>query len=162
MRTCEECTACCKLVGVSELDKPPGVWCDHCNIGSATGCQIYEVRPEGCRQFECLWLQTGNSNVTRALPDEMRPDRCKAVFIPPTDDTKIVSVFVDPATPDEWKKSRLLREYIDRIRHEFSVIIVFGKGGRRFLPGYTHEGEFLTKILMDLKQRHPDLVHIRK
>ena len=29
-RACGSCTLCCKTMGVDELAKPPGVWCQHC------------------------------------------------------------------------------------------------------------------------------------
>ncbi len=53
-RDCGNCTACCKTHGVFETFKMPGVWCEHCSIGK--GCQIYEMRPDECRDFQCAWL----------------------------------------------------------------------------------------------------------
>ncbi len=53
-RSCGDCTLCCKLIGIPELEKPPGTWCLRCTIGK--GCQIYDTRPEACRNFRCAWL----------------------------------------------------------------------------------------------------------
>jgi len=56
MRTCHShgsCTACCVTRDVPELEKPPGMRCDH---QTPNGCAIYETRPDSCREFACLWL----------------------------------------------------------------------------------------------------------
>ena len=53
-RTCGSCTACCKTHPIMELANPAGVWCVHCSIGK--GCQIYERRPQECKDFKCDWL----------------------------------------------------------------------------------------------------------
>lgn len=116
MRTCGGCTACCKLMGVTELSKPPGVWCAHCKKG--VGCGVYEDRPTGCRDFECLWLAS-------AMPEEMRPDRAKVVFGGTTDGTRSV-VYVDPATPDHWWQNRMVHATIEHMLKKFDVIIVCG------------------------------------
>lgn len=57
-RTCGNCNACCVALLIPELDKRPGVWCEHLvQIGQKGGqCSIYETRPEPCRKFRCLWL----------------------------------------------------------------------------------------------------------
>ncbi len=67
-RTCGGCTACCKTHAVFEIDKSPGRWCEHCNIGK--GCRIYDTRPEKCREFRCEWLNGYGE----------RPDRTKIVL----------------------------------------------------------------------------------
>lgn len=73
---CGDCRMCCKLLGVHELNKPPEVRCPHvCNHG----CGIYETRPESCRTYECFWLSS-QEWPDRALPIELRPDRCGVVF----------------------------------------------------------------------------------
>jgi hypothetical protein len=53
-RSCGGCTMCCKVLGITELQKPVGKWCKHCEIGY--GCRIYETRPAECRTFHCAWL----------------------------------------------------------------------------------------------------------
>lgn len=57
-RSCGECTECCRVLAIDELDsgfKKNGVWCPKRKRG--TGCTIYDSRPTGCRSFQCLWLQ---------------------------------------------------------------------------------------------------------
>jgi hypothetical protein len=64
-RSCGGCTECCTAVAVAELEKPYFATCRH---QTATGCSIYAERPNGCRQYNCAWLQG-------MLTDEMRPDK---------------------------------------------------------------------------------------
>ena len=67
------CTTCCKLPAApAPLNKPAGVWCQHCDKGK--GCRNYAERPADCRSFMCLW------KVMPDFPDELRPDRCKVMW----------------------------------------------------------------------------------
>jgi len=63
MRECGDCTLCCTLTFVPELDKQEGVTCEHCD----KGCRIYEGRPKSCSEYKCAWLD-------EKLPEWMRPD----------------------------------------------------------------------------------------
>ncbi len=70
-RACGSCTACCKSLEVTELNKPAGKWCAHCKIGN--GCNIYFARPDSCIEFRCQWLN--------GLGDKKdRPDRAKLIL----------------------------------------------------------------------------------
>lgn len=71
-RKCRECTVCCTVFGVDELDKEPWTDCEH---RTDAGCSIYADRPKYCRTFYCLW-QTGLGEM------EHRPDKIKVVFAP--------------------------------------------------------------------------------
>lgn len=72
-RICGTCTACCTVLGVPELQKPPFKTCSH--LSRYTGCGIYKTRPHACAVYKCAWLQSGS-----VFPKEMRPDRCGVVF----------------------------------------------------------------------------------
>jgi hypothetical protein len=50
---CGDCTACCTVLSVKELDKSPHSPCDHL---AGSGCGRYESRPGSCRNWSCLWL----------------------------------------------------------------------------------------------------------
>ena len=65
-RSCGGCTACCKTHGIFELQKIPGKWCPHCQVGN--GCRIYSRRPQSCQVFRCMWLKGLGS-------PEHRPDK---------------------------------------------------------------------------------------
>ena len=69
MRDCGECTVCCTVTHVPELQKPVKVTCSNCD----KGCSIYESRPKSCRDFACAWLQGD-------LKEDMRPDKIGVMF----------------------------------------------------------------------------------
>lgn len=95
---CGKCTMCCKLMAVTELNKPKHTQCEHCSIG--VGCKIYDDRPLGCQVFKCIWLQT--QATSQPLPLQMRPDKSKVV-LHTTPDEKALVAKVDPNYPDAWK-----------------------------------------------------------
>ncbi|MCW5720396.1 MAG: hypothetical protein KIS86_04560 [Devosia sp.] len=55
-RGCEGCTACCEFppIRTEKLQKPANTLCPHC--AEASGCTVYEVRPDVCRGFYCGWF----------------------------------------------------------------------------------------------------------
>lgn len=66
---CGECTECCTVLSVKELDKPAYKKCSKC----FNECTIYASRPQSCKRFNCTWLLSG-------WKKEYRPDRLKMVF----------------------------------------------------------------------------------
>jgi hypothetical protein len=99
---CGSCTACCRVYAIPDLNKPAGPWCQHCAIGK--GCKIYEERPTLCADFKCLWLQSREREDPREhLADELRPDRCKVVFSPTTNEN-IMAAITMPGAPLAWRK----------------------------------------------------------
>lgn len=135
-RTCGDCTLCCKVMGITELKKPAGTWCEHCAPG--VGCKIYKDRPSSCAGFECLWLQGSPATV----PDELKPNRCKAVIVPMKEPFQGFVVHADPGYPTAWSEG-LLKYYIDAaVRSGLSVAIVVGK--ERYW--FTNNEEEVAKI----------------
>ena len=51
--TCGGCTVCCDVMAVQELRKPFYTRCEHI---VNQGCDIYQQRPQGCREFICSWV----------------------------------------------------------------------------------------------------------
>jgi hypothetical protein len=94
-RACGSCSLCCKVLGILELDKPAGEWCPHFRAGS--GCSIHGEHPASCRAFRCLWL------LSPAMPEGVRPDRCKVVLTLEDGDAKIIAR-ADPADPMAWRR----------------------------------------------------------
>lgn len=119
-RTCGDCGLCCKLMGVSALDKPAGRWCGH--FGRASGCAVYADRPADCRVFNCLWL------LTEALDAAWKPST--AGFLLHSDAGRVI-VESDPARPHDWRRE----PYQSRLRgwaaagHE--VLVFAGRRGLR-------------------------------
>ncbi len=108
-RGCGDCSLCCEVLKIDELQKPKDQWCKHCLPG-AGGCSIYETRPTCCRTFACMWL------IDPILPEEWRPTRSKMVVRVAASEKQgwlSCEVHVDPEFPDIWKSEpyrRHLRE----------------------------------------------------
>jgi len=75
MPNCGECTVCCTLCVVPELEKKAGEHCKHCDGG---GCRIYGSHPQSCKDFECAYIQGGKDI-------ELRPDKCGIMFFKKSD-----------------------------------------------------------------------------
>lgn len=112
---CQECTACCFVYTIPELQKPAGKWCDKCHIGH--GCKIYEARPKVCERFECLWLLSQKYGESAAkMAPELRPDRCHVVIGPATDPT-VYTFNMLPGYYDAWRKpgvQKIIKRMIQR------------------------------------------------
>jgi Fe-S-cluster containining protein len=134
-RSCGGCTACCTVLAVDELRKPMRCACPH---QSAVGCRIYEERPLGCRQFNCVWLRGG-------LPAEeaWRPDRLGVIFddfIRATDGQRQRTAFeVFPEAFRQPAMAALLRRMVDDSGIELAL--QYRDGGRASLvPGSDDAG----------------------
>ncbi len=66
-RVCGDCTACCTVMGVAELNKATYQPCPH-NCGS---CAIYDSRPRTCRSYCCDWLLGLVEGDERRRPDQL-------------------------------------------------------------------------------------------
>jgi uncharacterized cysteine cluster protein YcgN (CxxCxxCC family) len=95
-RSCGDCSLCCKLPQIDELQKPEGVWCRHC-APRRGGCMIYETRPLSCRVFHCSWL------INSDLGPEWRPLTCKMVVFLEKAANRL-AVRVVPEYPDAWRR----------------------------------------------------------
>lgn len=69
MRECGECTVCCTLCRVPELNKLEGITCKYCD----KGCKIYSDRPLSCSTYKCEWLKSDMS-------ESLRPDKSGAMI----------------------------------------------------------------------------------
>jgi hypothetical protein len=88
MRECGECTLCCLVTRVPELDKPENTMCTLCDAG----CTIYNDRPQSCRAFDCAWLKG-------ALAEDQRPDKTHVV-IETLPDESVVLALIEPGYED--------------------------------------------------------------
>jgi hypothetical protein len=95
-RTCQGCTMCCKLLEVTELEKPRGVWCAHCD--HKRGCAIYAERPDGCRIFHCGYLRIPH------LDERWKPSKAKFVVNYEAEKKRVV-IHVDPDRPNAWREA---------------------------------------------------------
>lgn len=126
-RVCGNCTLCCRLLAVPELDKAEGTWCRHCG---SSECAIHAIRPPSCRNFDCFWL------MDEGFPDALRPDRCGVVAWWNGADHDSVVLHVDPDRPDALAKppgSELLRAVLNGFARVYAVCgdeRVMLRGGR--------------------------------
>jgi hypothetical protein len=95
-RSCGDCSLCCKLAKVDELDKPSGVWCRHCAPGRG-GCTIYETRPDVCRNYFCSWIMDSR------LGPEWYPLTSKMILSLENSGQRIC-VRVEPGHADAWRR----------------------------------------------------------
>jgi hypothetical protein len=116
-KSCGECTLCCKVMGIEELEKPAGSWCLHCQPGR--GCLIYDKRPTECRSFRCLWL------VNDLLDQRWKPSKSRFVLTTSEDG---IEVRCDPGYPDAWRKEPFrseIREWaISGETHDVTVLVI--------------------------------------
>jgi len=121
--SCGGCTFCCKFMGVVELGKVDGVWCDHACYGK--GCGIYESRPQSCRDFQCYYRFTQDStNPQVKMPIEFRPDVSRVMIIDMTD--KVVCAKCDPAQPLAFKRQPMFT-FLYQMAINRRVIVTAGR-----------------------------------
>lgn len=73
-RSCGNCTACCTVLGIDAIAKPPATRCPNLK---AKGCGIYASRPSECAIYRCLW------HVGAFGEDRDRPDRLGLIIDAP-------------------------------------------------------------------------------
>lgn len=128
-RDCGTCTLCCKVLGVTDLNKPRDQWCPHCEVGR--GCRIYETRPEGCRQFFCGFL------VDPRLSEAWRSSDSKIVLLVEGEGKRIIA-YVDADRPGAWRRepfyATLKRWSAAMLRHGGTVAVTIGRKRIVVLP----------------------------
>ena len=96
-RECGDCNMCCKLPEIPSINKKSYSWCKNCNIGE--GCNIYEKRPEKCKDFVCLYV-TGLT--------DLKPNKCGFFIFPELETSvkhKIFTMYSEPHKLDSIPKS---------------------------------------------------------
>src|SRR5947209_4099451 len=86
-RSCDNCTLCCKVIGVAEFAKPRGRDCEFCDVGR--GCKIYGRRPQVCADFFCSYL------LSPALGEEWKPATSRLVLGYMTE-ADVIVIYTDP------------------------------------------------------------------
>ena len=119
-RACGNCTLCCKVMAIEQLDKPAGRWCPHCDPGR--GCLVHANRPDECQSFSCMWL------VNELLDERWKPNRSKLVLTTSDDG---IEVRCDPGFPDAWRKEPFgseIREWaLSGEAHDVTVVVIVGQ-----------------------------------
>jgi hypothetical protein len=113
-RSCGECTLCCKLLPVREIEKHANTRCIH---QRHSGCRVYRKDgfPLSCRLWSCLWLVDAQTAGLR------RPDRSGYVIdmvaqpiwaqdneTGEMQETAAYTIWCDPARREAWRDPALL------------------------------------------------------
>lgn len=127
---CESCTGCCEVLEIKEIAKPFGEACKHIGqTGCGKGCQIYLERPEACKNYICLWLDSQRRVEVERMPEELRPDRCYVVMgWPWALDRATLYVYPYPGHEGAWRKPPVS----DHLR------MVLARGGKIAIVTRTH------------------------
>jgi len=116
-RRCGDCSLCCTVMAVGEINKPENVKCSKLTVMGK--CSVhYNGKPESCTTYQCLWL-------AGAMPEELKPSRSRIVA-----DTgssgNIVVMHVSPYDRGAWNKPAVKR-WIDSIADRIMVIVLCGE-----------------------------------
>jgi len=87
-----------------EIDKTPGVWCEHCDKTGPAGCLIHDQEnyPLACKDFQCGYILSN-------LPEEYRPNKCHVIITGQENDLGCLFVHVDPAYPEAYRSKKIER-----------------------------------------------------
>lgn len=126
-KPCMGCTGCCYSHVIPEINKPAETMCPHAVPG--VGCQIYETRPQSCRDFACMWSST------RGFIDPSdRPDKV-GVVIDVTRDGSQFGRQIMVARPSEPEAFRKLTATLTIARLAERGLIVIIEGDKRQIAG---------------------------
>lgn len=117
MSRCGDCSLCCTILAVPELDKPANVPCVHL---TKRGCGIYEDRPQACRDYECIFLKVG-------LQSSFRPSRMR-FLVDLHMSGEVGQIKTDPNFPDA-AKTAVARKFLRRFR-KVPMLEMHPDGGR--------------------------------
>lgn len=133
---CQDCTGCCTVFEVKGVDKAFGEPCRH--LGKTlfgTGCTIYNERPDACRHYVCLWLDSQRRPEVEAFPEAMRPDVSKCVLgWPWGTDRETLFVYPYPGYDTAWQRPPVSL-YLRSILAKGAKIVVVTKDKRIAIKG---------------------------
>ena len=132
--SCGDCTACCTVLPITELNKPGCVTCEQLDE-KRPGCSIYASRPKVCKEFECFWL-IDQKDSRSVLPAEFRPDLL-GVLIMSTQRTAFGHTILAVETLPDGTKDERFRVFIGTLVEagaiEAMVTIPYGQPDKRKL-----------------------------
>lgn len=150
IRTCGECTLCCKLLPVRELNKPAGMRCQHQRHGK--GCAIYSRKPPSCAVWSCAWLVDDDAGDLRR-PDrahyviDIMPDFITATFEDAPDQRlPVLQIWIDPQHPDAHRDPALRAYIAKRCEQEGGMAALIRYDSSRafvlFPPAISSDGQW--------------------
>jgi hypothetical protein len=128
-RSCGNCTLCCKLLKITETEKPQGLWCKQCTVGA--GCKIYSSKPSECTNFYCEYL------LNPELDERWKPSSSKIIITLGLNGNRI-EAHVDQSRPDAWRQEAYYSAFKHWARmaapHRGQVIVCVGRRTYMILP----------------------------
>lgn len=123
---CQDCTGCCKVFSVPEVQKAFGEPCKHLGATAhGPGCRIYEERPDACRHYVCLFLDGERRGDPYRLDPRMLPERSKVVIGWPWGvERETVHIYPYPGYPDAWKQDPV-KDFIKRTLARGGKVVVY-------------------------------------
>jgi hypothetical protein len=122
MNTCGDCILCCKLMGVAELGKKRMEWCPH--VAKGRGCGVYELRPQSCREFQCVWLWS-QSNGPTPMPANLKPSVSGVVLDIASDGKSLVAHYNTGVSPTD---DTPINRFLSALSKRMAILV---KQGRR-------------------------------
>ncbi len=125
---CQDCTGCCTVFEVKPINKPFGVPCPH--LGATLfgpGCTIYPDRPDACKRYVCLWLDSQRRAEVEQMPEDMRPDISHVVLgWPWGEDRETLFVYPYPGYENAWREGKI-RDHLRMILSRGGkIVVVYG------------------------------------
>lgn len=149
---CQDCTGCCIVFEVKDVHKAFGEPCKHlAKTLFGIGCQIYEDRPDACRHYVCLWLDSQRRMDVPSFPENMRPDITKVVLgWPWGTDRETLFVYPYPGHDNAWQRPPVSQYLRSVLAKGGKVVVVTGekriaiKGDMAFVGTESEFEELLT------------------
>lgn len=137
---CGSCNYCCEALPIPEIQKPESILCKNCTINQ--GCNIYNSRPNSCKNFDCLYLQSDDMDVS------LRPNECKVMFEMVTD--KVYLGLELPQHVGSWRNEKVY-DYIKGLNDNGISVVMssFSSEPKSFMLAKEHTREGVWKILMN-------------
>ena len=137
IRECGECTVCCLLTHIPQLNKPVYKLCEYCDEDA--GCNQYDARPEACKKYLCVWR-------IEELSESLRPDKCHVMFERLPGNSTYVGL-VQPGYEKRWLTQEVQKFTNDKLKKGSAVIV--NAVGRKFIK--CPDGIKPQKVINDLK-----------
>jgi hypothetical protein len=165
-RRCGECTLCCKLLPVRELEKGANERCKHQRHGQ--GCRVYHspALPTSCKLWSCRWLlEQDTADLSR--PDrshyviDVMPDHITIVENATGKEThiEVVQIWLDKNYPDAHRDPALRAYLLRRAEQGVAALVRYGEreAVHLFAPPFSADGQW-HEVKGDNIERHYSLV----
>jgi hypothetical protein len=126
---CEDCTGCCTVFEVKDIGKPFGAACQYLGATAfGRGCTIYAERPQPCKNYVCLWLDSQRrQEPADRLPEALKPEACKVVMgWPWGEDRDTLFVYPYPGYEGAWRKPPVAEHLRMILSRGGKVVVVTG------------------------------------